>query len=824
MQTSCSTRAVKVLKHLRSTVPKTIPRSSLQALEELPPTVLSNLHTTTDWDSITQDAKLKDWLRKNPLLAPNATVSSPLFNGTLVFAQIIFIRQGQPDYFMSMADMQTAVNYATLAVVPIQRYASQYGPNSVDVSPNVIPFPANLNGNSFTETEFEGWVDEVAKMARDNQVNNPCVVVLHDRSLPTTPMFTCQRNSFHSITPTGTPFCYCLVFGQNLSVADNNHTINNRPTEKVYAHNLSHEIAEMVVDPVPGLGNPEVCDACAGNCNNSQFDLFDQNGDFIGGTADTASATGFAFFINSIVRPDVLLDKNACIIDPNMAESGCIYAPAPVWRHLSPIPDHALQADFDCSGLPEAARAVRSGDVDGDGLAEVVIQIDAAHSGGNDFWVMKFNPVAGSWQHLSPIPGHALQADFDCSGLPNAGRSVSVGDVDGDGRAEVIVQIDAAHSGGNDFWVMKFNPAAASWQHLSPIPGHALQADFDCSGLPNAGRSVSVGDVDGDGRAEVIVQIDAANSGGNDFWVMKFDPRRRSWRHLSPIAGHALQADFDCSGLPNGARSVSIGDVDGDGRAEVIVQIDAAHSGGNDFWVMKFDPAAGSWRHLSPIPGHTLQADFDCSGLPNGARSVSVGDVDGDGRAEVIAQIDAAHSGGNDFWVVKFDPAVGIWQHLSPIPGHTLQADFDCSGLPNAGRSVSVGDVDGDGRAEVIVQIDAAHSGANDFWVMKFDPGSVSWTHLWPIASTLEADFDCSGLANGGRSVSVGDVDGDGQTEVVVQIDAAHSGGNDFWVMKLKLFTPARIPITHVHEAEVFGAHLAEVAALERPATQRPSV
>jgi len=32
---------------------------------------------------------------------------------------------------------------------------------------------------------------------------------------------------------------------------------------------------------------------------------------------------------------------------------------------------------------------------------------------------------------------------------------------------------------------------------------------------------------------------------------------------------------------------------------------------------MKFDSAAASWRHLSPIPGHTLQADFDCSGLPN---------------------------------------------------------------------------------------------------------------------------------------------------------------------------------------------------------------
>src|SRR3984893_5444851 len=325
------------------------------------------------------------------------------------------------------------------------------------------------------------------------------------------------------------------------------------------------------------------------------------------------------------------------------------------------------------------------------------------------------------WQHLSPIPGHALQADLDCSDLPNAGRSVSIGDVDGDGRAEVIVQIDAANSGGNDFWVMKFDLAAGNWQHLSPT-GDPLKADLDCSGLPNAGRSVSIGDVDGDGRAEVVVQIDAANSGGNDFWVMKFDPAAFSpahWQHLSPIPGHALEADLDCSGLPNAGRSVSIGDVDGDGRAEVIVQIDAANSGGNDFWVMKFDPAVGSWQHLSRIPGHALEADLDCSGLPNAGRSVSIGDVDGDGRAEVIVQIDAANSGGNDFWVMKFYPATGNWQHLSPIAGHALQADLDCSGPPEPGRSGSVGDNDGSGRAEVIVQIDAANWGGNDFWVMK---------------------------------------------------------------------------------------------------------
>ena len=787
METLCMTRAVKVLKYLRRTLPKTIPQSSLRALEKLPAAELASLHTLSNWDSITQDAKLKDWLHTNAIPTPQVTVSSPLFYGTLVFAQVIFIRANQPDFSMSLADIQAAASYATLAIVPIYRYASQYGPSSVTVSPSVIPVNATLNGNSFTEAEFEGWVEQVAQIARSNQVFNPCVVILHDRSLPATPTYTNHKDSYHSNAPDGTPYCYSLVFGENLSVADNNHMIDNRPNDKVYAHNLSYEIAEMVVDPLSSSHNPEVCDGCAGNCNNIQFDLFDQNGVFMGGTTDTTLVTGFSFFINSIINPSAYDPATECVIQGDNTTSACIYPPPQVWQHLSPIPGHTLQADLDCSGLPNAGRSVSVGDVDGDGRAEVIVQIDAAHSGANDFWVMKFNPAAGSWQHLPPIPGHTLQADLDCSGLPNAGRSVSIGDVDGDGRAEVIVQIDAAHSGANDFWVMKFNPAAGSWQHLSPIPGHTLQADLDCSGLPNAGRSVSIGDVDGDGRAEVIVQIDAAHSGGNDFWVMKFDPAAFSpahWQHLSPIPGHTLQADLDCSGLPNAGRSVSVGDVDGDGRAEVIVQIDAAHSGANDFWVMKFNPAAGNWQHLSPIPGHTLQADLDCSGLPNAGRSVSIGDVDGDGRAEVIVQIDAAHSGANDFWVMKFNPAVGSWQHLSPIPGHTLQADLDCSGLPNAGRSVSIGDVDGDGRAEVIVQIDASGSGGNDFWVMKFDLALGSWTHLAPTGDALEADFECSGLPHGGRSVAASDVDGDGSAEVIVQIDASGSGANDFWIMK----------------------------------------
>jgi len=167
-------------------------------------------------------------------------------------------------------------------------------------------------------------------------VINPCIVVLHNRSLQGSPQFSNERNPFHSMTGNGIPYCYCLVFGEGLSVADNNHTINGIQHEKVYAHILSHEITEMLVDPKGDLSNPEECDPCAGNCNNIWFDLFDQNGVFLGGTAETATATGFAFFINAIVSPSAALDGNGCLVQASQLQTACVYAPPFVSGELLP--------------------------------------------------------------------------------------------------------------------------------------------------------------------------------------------------------------------------------------------------------------------------------------------------------------------------------------------------------------------------------------------------------------------------------------------------------------------------------------------------------
>src|ERR1700737_3722911 len=214
------TRRLKVLKHLRLTIPPNIPRSSVLALEKLPAKVLSTLHAGSDLRQITDDPQLRNWLAANPVPLPKASVQDPLFRGTLFFVQMTFNQPNQPAFSMSAADIQTAVTYATLAVGPIQRYASQYGPNSVQVSPNILPFTANLTGNTFADHDVQGWVNNIVQ---NNNLTNACVVILHDTATansPTNKDGTGTTSGYHSSTSNGHPYCYCRVLGQNLTVAD----------------------------------------------------------------------------------------------------------------------------------------------------------------------------------------------------------------------------------------------------------------------------------------------------------------------------------------------------------------------------------------------------------------------------------------------------------------------------------------------------------------------------------------------------------------------------------------------------------------------------
>ena len=63
------------------------------------------------------------------------------------------------------------------------------------------------------------------------------------------------------------------------------------------------------------------------------------------------------------------------------------------WVHLgqASLPNHPMEADFDCSALPYPAKFAVTGDFDGDGQDEIAVAPEAGRSAGNDFWVMRCN-------------------------------------------------------------------------------------------------------------------------------------------------------------------------------------------------------------------------------------------------------------------------------------------------------------------------------------------------------------------------------------------------------------------------------------------------
>ena len=210
----------------------------------------------------------------------------------------------------------------------------------------------------------------------------------------------------------------------------------------------------------------------------------------------------------------------------------------------------------------------------------LLVALDVGGTAGNDFWVMDYHRPTRRWAHLSPIPG--LSADLNCDeGLPMPTafgvRFAVAGDFDGDGQNELAVAPDAAGTGSNDFWVMKYNRWSRTWGHLSPIPGHNFGADLDCGAGLVSPTAVGVkfalaGDFDGDAQDELVVAPNLPGTGGNDFWVMKFDRMARRWGHLvKGIADGEVARDI------RGADPIANGQLSRD-------ELDKAERRG-DYWV-----------------------------------------------------------------------------------------------------------------------------------------------------------------------------------------------------------------------------------------------
>lgn len=288
----CATRAIKNARHLQANAPDVIPKAEPVEgfASRVPRDLLGRLHTPVPAQDLDRIPGLAAALARKPIARPRTSAAEPLFSGALVFASVEFATRSRT-VSLGPEDLTVAMDFARLASGPIVRYAAQYGTNQLAVQDTAVPFSANVPTGRYNDQTLQAWVNAIAKA--NGLPASSCVVVLNPEGAVNTDADPSQGvGGYHGMA--NVPYCFVNVMGSGLTVKDE---------ANVYALALSHEIAEMDVDPRADLGNPEICDGCGPNCQAVWIDYFNNAGGYIQTLQAFPPPFDYAFFINAIVKP-----------------------------------------------------------------------------------------------------------------------------------------------------------------------------------------------------------------------------------------------------------------------------------------------------------------------------------------------------------------------------------------------------------------------------------------------------------------------------------------------------------------------------------------
>ncbi len=267
--------------------------------------------------------------------------------------------------------------------------------------------------------------------------------------------------------------------------------------------------------------------------------------------------------------------------------------------------------------------------------------------------VRTFDAVTGSVQfNIAPFGGFA------------GGVRVASGDVTGDGVADIIA---AAGAGGG--------PHVRVFDGLTGVQVSGLIGSYYAYASSfTGGVFVASGDVNADGFDDIIT---GAGAGGGPH-VKVFDGRN----------GAEIRSFFAYNASFTGGVSVGAGDINNDALADVIT---GAGPGGGPHV-----------RVFSSTDGSQLMSFYAYAASFTGGVDVAGGDVNGDGRADVIT---GAGAGGGPHVIA-----------YSGMDGSVLSTFYAFSASYTGGVRVGTADTNGDGRLDIL-----AAKANDDSQVRAFD-------------------------------------------------------------------------------------------------------